>query len=642
MKRNLTLLPGIFAVTTVRSSGYENPVKVCYKGMSTGPHHCDSKQESDGDISPFRLLPNVRKFRVKINDWDKLFLKYGIKKRISPSMKFEKYNNGKLNRYVRHQLMRMKHLDNTAYWRTALYLMRHSKVFFVLGLNHVKPRWHREMGLGSVINLARGVMRIAQTPYAELDYRRVYIPKPNGDWRPLGVPTLPWRIYLHNLNQFLVFRLNKEIPGSQHGFRPNQGTLTAWKQILGEVINQPDIYEFDLKKFFDLINLDWISKELILLGLPPQIVRQIYYINTCGVKLPRKVRLNEFEHQMKHLLHKGTPDEVINAPRPWSARYRVRGVPQGAPTSPFLSSIALMKPVLERFKGYVPPKGTIQEEVTRREWRGPIANYNPESYTIRTPTYSVAGKIVGGDLVSVAGDDYNPMMKQVEVRSEAKQILQERPDWIRCVMYADDGLYYGNIQDTPIITPNTNLVDSNIYFNLDKSGWIKRDGKWLKPLKFLGMTYDGELNELRASTRTGSKLLMDQIALLKEVREREIAFSSDIEPKPAYRVSPEAEKKRPEENTWEQFIHSSIAGFIQSRLYSGSWNLEGFEQSFDLDYVKSSWVDKCGPRVSTHLTVFNSTSFASYSLVKILSRISKKRRKWTKSPQSHINKKGNQ
>lgn len=179
---------------------------------------------------------------------------------------------------------------------------------------------------------------------------------------------------------------------SQHGFRPRRGTLTAWKVVLSEVIQAKDIYEFDLRKFFDLINLDSISAKLAQKGVPIQIVRQLYYINTCAAKLKPPFRLNEFEHMMKGLMHKGaTPDEVINAPRPISYMYRVRGVPQGAPTSPLLAALSLEGSILDR-------------------------------------------------------------------------------PGLKALMYADDGMYYGDLSDTPIITPNSGMVTSNIHFNLDKSG----------------------------------------------------------------------------------------------------------------------------------------------------------------------------
>lgn len=149
--------------------------------------------------------------------------------------------------------------------------------------------------------------------------------------------------------------------------------------------------------------------------------------------------MNEFEHMMKALLHKGDPDQVINHPRPLSYMYRVRGVPQGAPTSPFLAAIALDEPILGR--------------------------------------------------------------------------------GIDAVQYADDGVYYGDLKDTPLITPNSGIVSANIHFNLAKSSWVKRDGVWLKPLKFLGLTYDGTKDKLYASTRGGATLEYDKQDLISAVME---------------------------------------------------------------------------------------------------------------------------
>lgn len=44
----------------------------------------------------------------------------------------------------------------------------------------------------------------------------------------------------------------------------------------------------------------------------------------------------------------------------------------------------------------------------------------------------------------------------------------------------------------------------------EKSGFVKRGGTWLKPLKFLGLSYDGIKGKLLASTRGGATLEFDK------------------------------------------------------------------------------------------------------------------------------------
>jgi len=206
-------------------------------------------------------------------------------------------------------------------------------------------------------------------------------------------------VYLHLLNVVLTFYLEAggHAHDSQHGFRPGRGTVSAWKVILEKVITSRDIFEFDLKSFFDSVNLDYISNQLILMGVPANIVKRLYYINTCACNVKPPYMINEFEHMMKKLLHKNASfEEVVQHPRPISYMYRVRGVPQGSPTSPVLSTLALHESILDR--------------------------------------------------------------------------------GVETIMYADDGLYYGNINQ-PLITPNSGMVTANISFNTSKSMWIKRNGK---------------------------------------------------------------------------------------------------------------------------------------------------------------------
>jgi len=86
----------------------------------------------------------------------------------------------------------------------------------------------------------------------------------------------------------------------------------------------------------------------------------------------------------------------------------------------------------------------------------------------------------------------------------------------------------------------------------------------MKPLKFLGLVYDGVSDTLEAKTRKGATLRYDKQDLLKALAEREA--ENKKERKDSYMDGAGELIK----DSWEEFIRSSVTGFIQSRLYSGS------------------------------------------------------------------------
>lgn len=60
------------------------------------------------------------------------------------------------------------------------------------------------------------------------------------------------------------------------------------------IIDSPDIFEFDLKKFFDRVNIQYISKKLLEIGTPSSVVTHLENINkstpaVCGERIDEGV-----------------------------------------------------------------------------------------------------------------------------------------------------------------------------------------------------------------------------------------------------------------------------------------------------------------------------------------------------------------
>jgi hypothetical protein len=215
---------------------------------------------------PYKPLPNCSKFSIKLNKYDELYEAFGIKKKYAPSLKWAPHTNLAMNRYFENQLVRMKQASDIEYWKIASWLLSYSNVMLMMALRHVVPRWHRDMRLSEVLRVLKAVRKLAREDKREIEYYRVWIPKPGkSEHRPLGCPTLEWRIYLHMINQLIVYRAicKGTIPSQQHGFVPHRGTLTAWRDLLKNTIRCRDIYEIDLRKFFDQIKLLSLKEALL-------------------------------------------------------------------------------------------------------------------------------------------------------------------------------------------------------------------------------------------------------------------------------------------------------------------------------------------------------------------------------------------
>ena len=140
------------------------------------------------------------------------------------------------------------------------------------------------------------------------DIRRVWIPKPGGGQRGLGIPNVIDRWVQQALLQVLEPIFEPVFHKSSHGFRPNRGAHTA----IAEAKTRSWLVDIDLSKFFDRVNHQRLLGRLSRRVKDRRVVTLIKRMLKAKVVLPDGMRVSTEE-----------------------------GTPQGGPLSPLLSNVVL-------------------------------------------------------------------------------------------------------------------------------------------------------------------------------------------------------------------------------------------------------------------------------------------------------------
>lgn len=183
---------------------------------------------------PRIFFPNISNFKILLGPLSWIFALFGFSKRVNSSALYRNYRNGGVNRklvyyfYMLHIFREQKLMGK--FWKLAFVVLK-DKDYMIGTFINVFPSWYKCMSLQEVFKILNEVERINSSPLENLyiDYKRVYILKADGKrFRPLGVPTKAWRVYLSMLNNLINFvRIDSLGVLEQHGYLPQKSILTA-------------------------------------------------------------------------------------------------------------------------------------------------------------------------------------------------------------------------------------------------------------------------------------------------------------------------------------------------------------------------------------------------------------------------------
>jgi len=165
--------------------------------------------------------------------------------------------------------------------------------------------WHEyEEGLEDRVRDLHG--RIHRGAYRAMPSRRIWIPKPDGRQRPIGIASLEDKLVQHAVRTVLECIYELDFLGFNYGFRPGRSQHQALDALAYAIPEKRVnwVLDADIQGFFDEIDRDWLVKFLEHRISDRRILRLIRKWLTAGI-------IEETEWSD---MGKGTPQGAVISP----------------------------------------------------------------------------------------------------------------------------------------------------------------------------------------------------------------------------------------------------------------------------------------------------------------------------------------